>query len=217
MNWFLEKGILQENKALMNEVADLVSGMLSECGKNNPHLQKIVLTGILDTVKKEDNSGFNNVVVFGIMDAKFSKHFGFSQEEVDQLIRKLNFEEGIKGVVSKNIKDWYNGYSVPIGANKTIEVYTPWAVMNYLSDVYTVGQLKPQNHWTQSGAADMFEALLTREICFDTNFSSKFKDITAKDLVPLEFSKKISLFRYDPNPLLIMRNSSLIYYLMQDI
>ncbi|MDJ1258018.1 MAG: hypothetical protein MRQ07_05145 [Candidatus Midichloria sp.] len=56
---------------------------MSKCGKSNEYLQKIVLTDIFDSVKKEGQSSFNNVHTCGIEDIRFSKSFGFNDDEVD--------------------------------------------------------------------------------------------------------------------------------------
>ncbi len=130
--------ILDRDKKLIYDVAKLVTGILSSCGKGNEHLEKIVLAGIFDTLKKEGNSGFYNVVTRGISDQDLSHNFGFSEQEVKQIVAKFNFQDSDK--ILNNIKLWYNGYSVPVSICEYMQVYTPWAVMNYISDVSKKGE-----------------------------------------------------------------------------
>ena len=64
------------------------------------------------------------------------------------------------------IKDWYN---IPIVTTNTnynslsyeyVSAYTPWAVMNYVNDVYMDGEnTLPRNYWTESRASTLLERL----------------------------------------------------------
>ncbi|MDJ1305668.1 MAG: AAA family ATPase, partial [Candidatus Midichloria sp.] len=107
---------------LIKKTTELMSNIMSACGKDNNYLKKIVLTGIFDSVKKEGQSSFNNVNTYGISDTKFSKSFGFSDDEVDTLINKLQLGNK-SAIIKQNIKDWYNGYTVPVSDNAAVQVY----------------------------------------------------------------------------------------------
>lgn len=173
VNYLLEKNLSNSNE-VVQDIAHLITRMLSTCGKSNDYLEKIILTGIFDSLKKEGGSGFNNVRVHGITDKKFSQHFGFSFDKVKQLVQKLDFIKPEQ--ILKNIKDWYNGYSVPTHGNKHVQTYTPWAVMTYLNDVYGDEETPPQNYWVQSGASTIFQTLLKTEDCAESPFiNSLFK------------------------------------------
>ncbi|AEI88413.1 P-loop NTPase family protein [Candidatus Midichloria mitochondrii] len=97
---------------------------------------------MFDSVKKEGQSSFNNVNTYGISDTKFSKSFGFSNDEVDTLINKLQLSNK-SAIIKQNIKDWYNGYTAPVSDNAAVQVYTPWSVMSYLKEV-SLDNLQPQ-------------------------------------------------------------------------
>jgi|APCry1669188879_1035177.scaffolds.fasta_scaffold01194_6 hypothetical protein len=194
----LETYVLDRDKELINEIAKLVTSILSACGKGNEHLEKIILTGIFDTLKKEGNSGFNNVVTRGISDQDFSYNFGFSEQEVKQIVTKFNFQDSDK--ILNNIKLWYNGYSVPINVGEYMQAYTPWAVMNYISDVSKKGEdFQPENYWTQSGASTILQTLLRNEICENSQLADTFRNLTSNSeaSVKLAFDKHLSLFKYD--------------------
>ena len=194
VNHFLEKDIFTEDRTLIQNVTELVTSILSTCGKDNQHLEKIVLTGIFDTVKKEGNSGFNNVKAFGISDQNFSENFGFSEIEVEMLIKQFGFQDQTK--ISDSIKNWYNGYTVPISSGE-MQVYTPWAVMNYLNDVQKKGEnYPPQNYWTQSGYSKILEDLLKKEACIESDLSGNFRKIAEQGFIELKFDQQISLCRY---------------------
>ena len=70
VNYFVEHG-LDYKPDERREVAELITGIMSACGKSNPYLEKIVLTGIFDIFTKEGGSGFNNLSVHDISDDIF--------------------------------------------------------------------------------------------------------------------------------------------------
>jgi hypothetical protein len=85
---FLENYLAKEN--LEHEIL-ITDTVCSPVAKTNPALKKLILTGIFDTIHREENSGCNNVSQYGIYDKKFSQHFGFSAEEVQNLTSSLSF------------------------------------------------------------------------------------------------------------------------------
>ncbi len=200
VNSLLEIALGQEQTPdqnnLVKEVTRFISQALcSPVSKTNSHLEKLILTGIFDTLQKESGSGCNNVSVYGISDIQFSRSFGFSKKEVADVVARFSFAEH-ENVLDK-IKDWYDGYSVPVSINQTIHAYTPWAVMKYLDSAYTTQNFEPKNYWTQSGASTILQKLLTKESCVNTTLSQKLLNMAEYSSVDLQFNQQISLFKYD--------------------
>ena len=54
--------------------------------KDNPHLSFGFLTGILRVAQESIFSGMNNLKVNTVMDERYSPYFGFTQEEVANLL-----------------------------------------------------------------------------------------------------------------------------------
>jgi len=197
VNSLLEKNIFSEDKKIIKDITEVITSMLSACGKDNDHLEKIILTGIFDTLKKEGNSGFNNVKVYGISEQNFSRNFGFNEQEIAELVNKFNFQD--KSRILNNIKEWYNGYSVPVSLKENIKAYTPWAVMSYLNDLNNLNkgeEFKPQNYWTESGYSILLKNLLEKEACIDSEISQRFQNITAHNSIKLDFNPHVSLYKY---------------------
>ena len=194
VNFLLEQEFTYQNRTLVEEVTLFITSTLSPCGKNNNVVEKIILTGIFDTLKKEGNSGFNNVNVYGITDAGYSKSFGFSQEEINQMIKRLQFGAN-EDLVKNNLRDWYNGYAVPVNSTHNIQIYTPWAVIKYLKKAYD-GDFEPENYWPQTGSSSILQHLIKMEM-LDKESSQRFSAITRDNEVELKFNKADSLFRFD--------------------
>ena len=99
-------------------------GFLGAALKDNPHLQRGCLTGILRVARESIFSDLNNVIVRSILDSKLNTGFGFTEAEVMQLLEKSNLLNSLS-----EVRRWYNGYNF---AGATI--YNPWSVLNFVDN-----------------------------------------------------------------------------------
>ena len=113
--------------------------------KDNEHLYRGVLTGVLRVSKESMFSGANNIKVYSIFDEPYSSYFGFTQQQVDAILDQLD-EPG----AHEQVREWYNGYRF---AGTTI--YNPWSVLNYADNP---GKLKA--YWVHSGSDDVLRDLV---------------------------------------------------------
>jgi hypothetical protein len=90
--------------------------------KDNPHLEKGVLTGILRVAKESMFSGLNNIQVYSLLREAYATCFGFTEGEVDRLCADYELTEAQRDELSS----WYNGYR--FGGHV---VYNPWSVLSY--------------------------------------------------------------------------------------
>jgi hypothetical protein len=80
--------------------------------KDNPFLFKAVLTGVIKVAKEDLFSGFNNVTDYGVLDERYSSYFGFTEFEVDELLKdNLEGEDKEKDDYRLSIKRRFNGYT----------------------------------------------------------------------------------------------------------
>ncbi|MCC8398661.1 MAG: AAA family ATPase, partial [Rickettsia endosymbiont of Labidopullus appendiculatus] len=68
------------------QVLELFRGMFGSSLKSNPYLEKGIITGILRVAKANLFSDLNNVSEYTLLDEEFSKFYGFTQTEVDELL-----------------------------------------------------------------------------------------------------------------------------------
>ena len=82
----------------------LLRGMLEQALKTNDSLYFAVLTGCLRVAKESIFTGLNNLKVFSITDLECDSWFGFTDDEVKQML-------DVYGLVDKFevIKTWYDG------------------------------------------------------------------------------------------------------------
>lgn len=100
-----------------DQVTRFMRGFLGDGLKDNASLERGVITGILRTAKEGIFSGLNNLKIFTLLDDEMADKFGFTQQEIDQLLQDYNLTS-----ISQDFKAWYNGYL--IGETK---IYNPWS------------------------------------------------------------------------------------------
>ncbi len=106
------------------DMLNFMGGFLNNAFKGNEFLHKGILTGILRVSLVNLFSGANNIPVRNILSDKYAEYFGFTTDEVNDLLTKTNLQNQAEA-----IKDWYNGYQ--IGG---ITLYNPWSIVNCLDE-----------------------------------------------------------------------------------
>ena len=113
--------------------------------KDNPYLEKTVLTGVSRVAKESIFSGANNFKVFTVLDNEFADDFGITEEEIDKVIEDFKIEDE-----KEEIKKWYDGYKI----GNVEGIYNPWSILNYLTDK----QLK--QYWVNTSSNDLIKLIL---------------------------------------------------------
>ena len=113
--------------------------------KDNPYLEKTVLTGVSRVAKESIFSGANNFDVFTILDNDFSEDFGITEKEIDKIIVDFNIQDN-----KEDIKKWYDGYKI----GNTEGIYNPWSILKYLKDK----KLMP--YWVNTSSNDLIKLIL---------------------------------------------------------
>ena len=117
--------------------------------KDNPYLEKTVLTGVSRVAKESIFSGANNFKVFTVLDNEFADDFGITSEEMNKVISDFNVQED-----KDEIKKWYDGYRI----GNVEGLYNPWSILNFLSDK----QLKP--YWINTSSNDLIKLTLKNSL-----------------------------------------------------
>lgn len=107
-----------------DEIISLMRGMFGAALKTNPYLDRAIVTGILRVAKESIFSELNNVTVYSLLQSQYSQHFGFTEEEVHELLVQAELEDK-----EAEIRSWYNGY---VFGGTT--VYNPWSIVNYINN-----------------------------------------------------------------------------------
>ena len=118
------------------EMLDVMKGIM-QAMKDNSALQLAVITGCLRIAKESIFTGTNNFVSDTITSSRLNEYFGFTQEEVDQLLQDTGLTDH-----AEDLKAWYDGYHFG-----EFDIYCPWDVMNYLQDLQFDPSKKPVSYW----------------------------------------------------------------------
>ena len=132
------------------EVLQLFRGLFGAALKSNPYLARGLITGILRIAKANILSDLNNLREYTLFDKRFASSYGFSEQEVDQLLDQVPIVTDREA-----IQHWYNGYNF---GDKL--VYNPWSIMCCLSNEGALDY-----YWLDSGGTHLVDlALLSDEI-----------------------------------------------------
>ena len=134
-----------------DEMIDFMRAFLSSACKDNPHIFRAVVTGILRVAKESIFSGMNNLGVYTLDDPHLDTAFGFTELEVQELLKLKGLDEHLS-----TVRHWYNGYR--FGPERTV-IYNPWSVLNYVSKP-TAG---PKPYWVNTSSNELIENLVTRQ------------------------------------------------------
>ena len=135
------------------EMLDVVGAMLSKALKDNQALQFAYITGCLKISKESIFTGTNNFVSDTISGERFNEYFGFTKDEVDQLLKDTNFLNH-----SEQVRSWYDGYHFG-----KIDVYCPWDVLCYVNKLMFEPDAKPENFWENTSHNDIIREFLGRQ------------------------------------------------------
>ena len=86
------------------QMIEFMRGVLGAALKNNPYLEKAVITGILRVAKESLFSGLNNLKVYSLLHERYSEYFGFTESEVQHILQQANLSNK-----AADIQHWYNG------------------------------------------------------------------------------------------------------------
>ena len=133
------------NNGYYDEMVDFLRSVFSSALKTNDALERGVLTGCLRIAKESIITGLNNFTVRSITSQYACDCFGFTQEEIDDLLDYYD-------LINKRdeIKDWYDGYLF----DKT-EIYNPWSVLNYIKELLGDKEFHAISFWANTSSNDL--------------------------------------------------------------
>ncbi len=105
------------------ELVSFTRSLLNAAFKTNPCLERAIMTGITQVSKESIFSDLNNLEVVTTTSEKYEAIFGFTQEEVWDVLEEYGLFDQKEGV-----KSWYDGFTF----GKRRDIYNPWSILNFL-------------------------------------------------------------------------------------
>lgn len=141
-----------EQAGYYDEMVNLMRNLLGQVLKTNDSLYFAVLTGCLRIAKESIFTGLNNFNVMSITDVPYDEYFGFSDQEVCELLEYYGISEKYN-----QIKEWYDGYRFG-----NTDIYCPWDVVNYVKLVQFEPDAVPRAFWMNTSGNDIIHRFLQK-------------------------------------------------------
>ena len=139
--------------------------------KDNPYLEKTVITGVSRVAKESIFSGANNFDVYTVLDNEFADDFGITEEEMDKVIKDFEVQDD-----KEQIKKWYDGYKI----GDVEGIYNPWSIINYLNKK----ELMP--YWVNTSSNDLIKLILKNSETVKEKIERLLKDEAIEVKIDLE-------------------------------
>ncbi len=139
-------------RGFYEEMVDFIRSLFESALKTNNYLQFAVITGCLRISKESIFTGLNHLNIISVLDKKYSEHFGFTEQEVIQMMSYYEVESRFS-----TMKEWYDGYLFG-----DTEVYNPWSVIKFLYDLYSDVNAFPHPYWINTSSNDIIKDLIAR-------------------------------------------------------
>lgn len=128
------------------EVVSFFRKLFSGAFKDNPSLAYGFLTGILRVAKESIFSGMNNLKIHSVMEDRFSGYFGFTKEEVSEMLAYYGQPQKLDEVC-----EWYDGYRFG-----NSEIFNPWSVISYIDESCTA-----KAFWQATGSNEIIGDIIS--------------------------------------------------------
>ena len=130
-----------------DEMVLLLRTLFGNALKTNESLKFAVLTGCLRVAKESIFTGLNNFKVYPLTKVVFDECFGFTDEEVKEMLHYYQQDSHYD-----TVKEWYDGYRFG-----KVDVYCPWDVINYCDEHFDDPMAEPQNYWSNTSGDDVIK------------------------------------------------------------
>lgn len=155
------------------ELVGFIRELFNNTFKTNKHLYRALLTGITHMSKESTLSDLNNLEIVTTISEKYCTAFGFTEEEVFQVLD----ERGLSNE-KENVKFWYDGFV--FGGCK--DIYNPWSILKYL-DSEELGI-----YWTDTSSNALVSTLLRQGT---PELKMQFEDILEGKTLEVVFDEQI--------------------------
>ncbi len=128
----------------------LIRNLLEQTLKTNNSLKFAVMSGCMRISKDSIFTGLNNLKVLSITDERFDEYFGFTDEDVKEMLRYYDREDHYE-----EMRNWYDGYRFG-----STDVYCPWDVLNHCDKIKENAAAFPENYWVHTSSNEAVKKII---------------------------------------------------------
>ena len=138
------------HEGFYDDMTNLIRSCFESALKTNPSLEFAVLTGCLRVSRESIFTGLNNLKTYSITKNKFSQYFGFTQEEMQEILQTFSLEQ-----YAGTIEKWYDGYRFGL-----TEIYNPWSVLNCIDSYLQNDMVACEPYWSNTSSNRIVKRLI---------------------------------------------------------
>ena len=138
------------HEGFYDDMTNLIRSCFESALKTNPSLEFAVLTGCLRVSRESIFTGLNNLKTYSITKNKFSQYFGFTQEEMKEILQAFSLEQ-----YAETIAKWYDGYRFGL-----TEIYNPWSVLNCIDSYLQNDMVACEPYWSNTSSNRIVKRLI---------------------------------------------------------
>lgn len=137
-------------RGFYDQMIDFIRSLFESALKTNDALEFALVTGCLRISKESIFTGLNNLEINSVISNNYAEYFGFTGEEVEEMLRNYGLEEK-----RQEVKQWYDGYLFG-----ETEVYNPWSIINYVKTAISESQPFPKPYWSNTSSNSIIRELI---------------------------------------------------------
>lgn len=135
-----------------DQMVNFIRSVFSAALKTNDALQRGILTGCLRITKESIFTGLNNFTVRAITSQYASDYFGFTQQDIDELLEYYHLNDK-----RDEMKEWYDGYL--FGKQ---EIYNPWSTLHFVNEVLGNRDYHAESFWANTSGNDLVKMYIEK-------------------------------------------------------
>ena len=143
-----------------DKMMGFIQSLFESTLKTNQYLEKGVITGCLRISKESIFTGLNNLKVQSILSSHYSDCFGFTEDEVKEILAYYGFLDKYD-----EVREWYDGYMFG-----SVDIYNPWSILSYIDEAQGEGRftLAAKSYWSNTSSNS-----IVRELIYDADNNTR--------------------------------------------
>ena len=139
-------------RGFYDEMMGFIRSLFESALKTNPYLEKGIITGCLRISRESIFTGLNNLNVQSILSSHYNDCFGFTEEEVREILAYYGFSDRYD-----EVREWYDGYMFG-----NTEIYNPWSILSYIYEAQGKGSIMPaaRAYWSNTSSNSIVKELI---------------------------------------------------------
>ena len=156
-----------------DELVAFTRSLFNATFKNNPYLERAILTGITRISKESIFSDLNNLKVVTTTSEEYADCFGFTEAEVFAALDEYGYSQQ-----KADVRAWYDGFTF----GNVKDIYNPWSIINFLD----TGKLQP--YWINTSGNQLAGKLIQKGA---SQVKASFEKLLSGSSVTTELDEQI--------------------------